>query len=70
MSLIRHFKRAFRKLTPAEVAATELAEAELQRLEAQSGQEFAAAMVSYHTKRIDRLRAVLAAQATTDKAAS
>jgi hypothetical protein len=71
MTFARHLKRALRKLTPAEVAASELAEAELQRLEAQSAQEFATAMVSYHTKRIDRLRGVLAAQAaqaTTDRA--
>lgn len=67
MSLALHIKRAFRKLTPAEVAATELAEAELLRMEAQTAQEYAACMVSYHGKRIDRLRAVLAAQA--DKAA-
>lgn len=66
MSLLRHMKRALRKLTPAEVASTELAEAELQRLEAQSAQEFASSMVQYHSTRIHRLRAFLAAQAATD----
>jgi len=49
-------KRVFRKLTPVEVVSSELAEAELSRLEAQSAQEYAAAMVSYQEARIKRLR--------------
>lgn len=63
MTMLRQFKRALRRLTPAELASAELAEAELQLLEAQSGQEFASAMVGYHSKRIDRLRRQLASYA-------
>jgi hypothetical protein len=75
MSLFHNAKRIFRKLTPVEVASTELADAELQRLEAQSALDYAASMVSYHTKRIDRLRTFLTIQAagapaTDNKAAA
>ena len=49
-------KRMFRKLTPLEMATHELAEAELSKLEAETGQEFAASLVSYNTARIRRLR--------------
>ena len=55
-------KRIFRKLTPVQVAASELADAELERLEAHTGQEYATAMVSYQTARVTRLRAFLKAQ--------
>ncbi len=63
MSILQAFKRALRKLTPTEVAAAELAEAELARLQSQTGQEYAQAMCDYHGRRIARLRAFLAAQA-------
>lgn len=63
MSMLRQLKRAMRRLTPAELAAAELADAELQLLEAQSAQKYAAAMVGYHSKRIDRLRRQLASYA-------
>ncbi len=59
MTLSQAVKRLFRKLTPAEVCASELAEAELSKLTAQSEQEYAAAMVSYQEARIKRLRGFL-----------
>lgn len=46
----------WRRPTPLMVATRELAEAELAKLEAQSGQEYAASLVSYHDARIKRLR--------------
>jgi hypothetical protein len=60
--MIAVFKRVLRRLTPTEVAARELADAELHLLEAQSAREYAEAMVNYHRQRIARLRAFLAAQ--------
>lgn len=50
------FKQLFGKLTPLQVVARELAEAELAWLTAKTGYEFADAMVAYHEKRIARLR--------------
>jgi hypothetical protein len=58
--MLNAIKRLMRRLTPAEVAARELGDAELSLLEARSGEEFAAAMVAYHQARIKRLRAFLA----------
>lgn len=43
------------KPTPLEAAARELIEAEHAKLEAQSGAEYAMALVSYNDKRITRL---------------
>ena len=54
------FKRALRRLTPAEMAARELAEAELSLLEAQTGAEWARSQIDYHETRIKRLRKFLA----------
>jgi hypothetical protein len=63
MSLLQQFKRVFRKLTPTEVAAAELADAELSKLEHQTATEFSDAMTQYQSRRIARLRAFLATQA-------
>jgi hypothetical protein len=60
MTLLQLAKHAFRRLTPAEKAATELAAAELNRLEAQTAVEYAASVVSYEDTRIKRLRKFLA----------
>ena len=59
MKWVHDMKRVFRRLTPAEMAARELADAELARLEALSATEYAEAMATYHDKRIARLRAFL-----------
>ena len=47
--------RVWRKLTAADMAKTELQEAELQLLEAYSQQEYAASVVQYHEARVRRL---------------
>lgn len=46
----------FRTPTALEIAARELAQAERQVLEAETGREFATAMVEYNKERIYRLR--------------
>ena len=57
--MIQDLKKIFRRLTPLELAAKELAEAERSLLEAQTGREYADAIVEYNTKRIARLRKFL-----------
>lgn len=58
--MLTGIKRAFGRITPAQLAANELAEAELKLLEAQSGRDFADAMMGYHQQRVTRLRGFLA----------
>lgn len=58
--MIAAFRRIFRKITPAEVAAKELAYAELNMLEAQSAKEYAESVMAYNDARIRRLRKYLA----------
>ena len=58
-------KRLFRRLTPAEAAARELADAELALLQANTAREYAEAIGSYHRQRIARLKAYLATAAST-----
>lgn len=66
MNMIQQFKKLTRRLTPVEMAATELAEAELHRLEAQTAVEYATSVVSYEDARIKRLRKFLSdAEKTT-----
>lgn len=60
MTLLNTLKRAMRRLTPAEVAAKELADAELELLAAQTGREYAQALIDYNEARCKRLRAFLA----------
>lgn len=55
-------KNLYRKKTPLELASEELADAERLLLEAQSGVEYAKAMVSYNADRVKRLRAYIATQ--------
>ena len=58
--MIATFRRLLRRLTPAEVAAKALADAELALLEAMTGREYAQSVVDYNEVRIKRLRAFLA----------
>lgn len=58
--MIAAFRRMFRKITPAEVAAKELANAELSMLEAQTAREYAESVMAYNDARIKRLRKFLA----------
>lgn len=54
--LEKYFRQLMRRLTPVEMAARELYEAEMQKLSAETAREYADSMVQYHTKRIIRLR--------------
>lgn len=57
---MKHFwKILTRRYTPAEVAAKELAEAELSLLESRTAKEFASSVESYNEARIKRLRKFL-----------
>lgn len=56
------YRQMFGKLTPIEMAAQELYEAEVSKLRAQSALEYSASMVDYHTSRIERLKSYLASQ--------
>lgn len=53
-------KRIFRKPTPNEMAAKELAEAELSLLEARTAHEYAASVITYRDTQCKRLRKFLA----------
>ena len=56
MNSIEDFKSLFTRPTPVEVASRELADAELERLKAQTAKEYAASVVAYNDERIKRLR--------------
>ena len=58
--LINPIRAAFRALTPLEMAAIELMEAQRSELEAQSAAEYAQSIVTYNRQRIARLRAYIA----------
>jgi hypothetical protein len=50
-------REPFKKPTPLEVIAAELAEAHLAKLQAETGVEYAQSIVDYNLKRIERLNA-------------
>ena len=52
-------RRIFAALTPAEMAAKELADAERRILEAHSAKEYADSVIAYTVARITRLRSFL-----------
>ena len=52
-----NIKDIFKVITPAQAIAAELAEAEHQLLRAESGVEYAAALVTYNKNRVKRLKA-------------
>lgn len=58
--MIDDFKKMFGKLTSLQVAATELAEAELSLLAAETGVEYASSLVTYNKQRVARLKAFVA----------
>lgn len=62
MSMMYEMKKLFRRLSATEVAASELTEAELNRLKAQTAVEYATSVVSYEDARIKRLRKYLTEQ--------
>jgi hypothetical protein len=55
MSFLRFLKDYYRDLTPAEVIARELAQAHLDRLEAEGAVEYAKAVLDLNLVRIERL---------------
>jgi len=59
VTLLQQIRKLMRRLTPEEVAASELADAELSRLEAHSAVEYATSVVNYQNARIKRLRKFL-----------
>jgi hypothetical protein len=59
MKLWTEFKWTFGKLSLLEIASAELAEAERKKMEAHSGQEYAAALIVYEAARIKRLKATI-----------
>ena len=64
MNLVHRYKEVFKMLTPLEMAANELAEAQRSELEAQSAAEYAQSIVTYNRQRIARLRAYIAKETT------
>jgi hypothetical protein len=56
------FKSMFRMPTPLQMAARELANAELELLKAETGVEFASSLVTFNKQRVTRLKAFMTAQ--------
>ena len=57
LKLLELLKEPFKKPTPLEVIAAELAEAHLAKLEAETAVEYAQSIVDYNVNRIARLNA-------------
>lgn len=49
----------FKRITPSDAIAAELAEAEMALLKAETGVEYAQSLVDYNTARVKRLKAYL-----------
>ena len=60
MAIFTAMRRAFRRVTPAELASKELADAELQLLADLTHRDHAQASISYNELRIKRLKLFLA----------
>jgi hypothetical protein len=58
--MFEYLKQVFAKPTPLELATEELVQAERAKLEAETGREYADALVSYNNARITRLRKYIA----------
>jgi hypothetical protein len=63
MNLYTELKEVFKLPSPIEVAAKQLATAELELLKAETGVEYAAALVTFNKTQIKRLRAYISAKA-------
>jgi len=59
MKLLDLIKEPFKKPTPLEMIAAELADAHLEKLNAETAVEYAQSIVDYNTTRIARLNARL-----------
>ena len=62
MNLYTELKETFKMPTPIEVAAKQLATAELELLKAETGVEYASALVTFNKTQIKRLRAYITAK--------
>ena len=63
MNLYTEIKQMFKMPTPLEVAAAQLATAELELLKAETGVEYASSMVAFNKAQIKRLRAYISTKA-------
>ena len=63
MNIYTELKAMFKMPTPLEVAAAQLATAELELLKAETGVEYASSMVAFNKAQIKRLKAYIAAKA-------
>jgi len=63
MYVYNWLKRFFAMPTSLQVAATELANAELELLKAETGVEFASSLVTFNKQRVKRLKAYMVDQA-------
>lgn len=66
MNLLKYLQNLFAKPTPLELATMELVQAERAKLEAETGREYADALVKYNTARITRLRKYINEETTND----
>ncbi len=67
MNIFHDFKRAYRQVSPLEVAAHDLVVAELKLLEAEAAVEYDTAIAMCNKQRIVRLKAFIAAQTRAEK---
>ena len=67
MSIYQDLRMIFKRVTPMQVVANELAEAEFSLLRAETGVEYANSLVTYNKQRVTRLRAYMAAQTKAEK---
>jgi hypothetical protein len=67
MNFYTEIKQMFKMPTPLQVAANELANAELELLKAETGVEFASSLVTFNKQRVTRLKAYMAAQVKAEK---
>lgn len=63
MNLYQELKALFKTPTPLEVAAAQLVTAEHELLKAETGVEYASALVTFNKTQIKRLRAYISAKA-------
>jgi hypothetical protein len=59
MNFYTELKSFFKMPTPLQVAANELAQAELELLKAETGVEFASSLVTFNKQRVKRLKAYM-----------
>ncbi len=60
--MLKNLLQMFKRITPTEAIAAELAEAEMQLLKAETGVEYAQSLVDYNKARVKRLKAYLNAE--------